>query len=724
MRNLLFIPILLVSIFAQAQDKQITLEDILKKGTFRADYVRGFSSMQDGEHYTEIEKGDLVKKSFQTGQKVSTFDFYSNLKYEGKKLKISSFKFNDAEDKMLIFTQPKRIYRRSALYKVFVYDLKSKELSLISKDRVLHASFSPQSDKVAFVRDNDLYYKDLYANETIRITNDGGGNIINGNCDWVYEEEFGFTKAFQWSPDGNYLAFYRFDQSQVPEFTMMYFRKLYPSKYEFKYPKAGDPNSTIKIGLYNMRKAETEFLEFKEEYIPRIKWTNYDNRLIVYTLNRHQNQLRFYAVNPRTLNDRMIYEETNKYYVDVNDEITFLKNENAFVHTSEKSGYNHIYYYDISSQRATQITKGNWDVSSLFGVDENDYGLVYEDTRRIYYLSSEKSPLERNLYSIGINGNDKKDLTPEKGTHRISFSKKFKYFVDNFSNVSTPNIYSMKNNRGETVRVLKDNAKLKNKMTQYNLSQLKLITVKGAAGDDLNAWIIKPKNVNANQKYPLIMYQYSGPGSQSVTNTFGARDFWWYQMLAQQGYTIACVDGRGTGARGEEFKKMTYQQLGKYESEDQIAAAQSLARKYNFIDKDRIGIWGWSYGGYMSSICITKGAEVFKSAIAVAPVTSWRYYDNIYTERYMRTPQENPDGYDDNSPINMVDKLKGNYLLIHGSGDDNVHYQNTMEMINAMIAAGVEYDSEIYPNRNHSIYGGNTRYHLYKRMTDFWLEKL
>ncbi len=723
MRNLLFIPLLLVGLFTQAQDQQITLDDLLKKGTFRADYVRGFSSMKDGEHYTEIEKGHLVKKSFATGNKVSTFDFYSNLKFEGKKLKIASFKFNDAENKMLIFTEPEKIFRRSALYKVFVYDIENEQLNLISEEKILHASFSPQSDKVAFVRDNNLFYKDLNTAQIVQITQDGGGNIINGNCDWVYEEEFGFTKAFQWSPNGNYIAFYRFDQTQVPEFTMMYFRKLYPTKYEFKYPKAGDPNSTLKIGLYDIKKAKTEFLEYEEEYIPRIKWTNYDNKLVIYTLNRHQNQLRFYAVNPKNLRGRKIYEETNKYYVDVNDEITFLKNENAFVHTSEKSGYNHIYYYDISSQRAKQITKGNWDVTSLFGVDEVDLGQVYEDTRTVYYLSSEQSPLERNLYSININGYDKKNLTPEKGTHRISFSNQFKYFVDNYSNVSTPNVYAMKNNSGKTVRVLKDNAKLKKQMAKFELSDLNLTQIPLKNNLKLNAWIIKPTNIEAGKKYPLIMYQYSGPGSQSVANSFAPRDYWWYQMLAQQGYVIACVDGRGTGSRGEEFKKMTYQQLGKYESDDQIAAAQYLG-SLDYIDANRMGIWGWSYGGYMSSICITKGADVFKSAIAVAPVTSWRYYDNIYTERYMRTPQENPDGYDDNSPINMVDKLKGNYLLIHGSGDDNVHYQNTMEMINAMIDANVEYDSEIYPNRNHSIYGGNTRIHLYKRMTDFWLEKL
>ena len=348
---------------------------------------------------------------------------------------------------------------------------------------------------------------------------------------------------------------------------------------------------------------------------------------------------------------------------------------------------------------------------------------IDEVSNLIYYTSTEESPLERNLYSIRANGNSKTRITPEKGWHSISFSNKFKFFVDDYSTTTVPSIFTMKASNGALLRVIKDNANLRKRMQQFDLQPLQLIKVPVSKDVVLNGWMLKPANAKPGQKVPLIMFQYSGPGSQQVANKFSGGNFWWYQMLVQQGYAVACVDGRGTGFRGEEFKKMTYQQLGKYESDDQIAAAKYFG-KMDFIDKDRIGIWGWSYGGYMSSICIAKGADVFKSAIAVAPVTNWRYYDNIYTERYMRTPQENPTGYDDNSPINMVKKIKGNYLLIHGSGDDNVHYQNTMEMINAMVEADVTYDSEIYPNRNHGIYGGNTRYHLYQKMTRFWLEKL
>jgi dipeptidyl-peptidase-4 len=723
MKNLAIIILALFSLGLNAQKKQVTLEDIWKKGTFRGDFVRGFSSTESGEAYRVIEEGELIERSFKTGSKVKSYDFYKDLSYDGDKLNISSYRFSADGKKMLLFTAGQQIYRRSSAYKVYLYDIENKKTTLVNESNILHASFSPTSDRIAFVKDNNMHLYSISDNETVQITTDGNKNIINGNCDWVYEEEFGFTKAYQWSPDGKYLAFYRFDQTAVPEFTMMYFRKLYPTKYEFKYPKAGDPNSTLKIGLYNLRKEQTEYLEYEEEYIPRIKWTQYDKQLIIFTLNRHQNQLRFYKVNPKNLRDEKVYEENNKYYVEVSDEITFLKSENAFVHTSERNGYNHIYYYNMRTKRPRQLTKGNWDVVKLYGVDESSEGQVYEDQRKIYYSSAEKSPMERNLYSIKITGDEKKLITPNKGWNTISWSKQFKYFLENYSNVNTPPVYTLKDNTGKTIRVLKDNARLKNKLTNYDISPQELIKVRLDKGLMLNGWMIKPSNFKVGEQYPLIMFQYSGPGSQQVTNRYPGGNYWWYQMLAQKGYVIACVDGRGTGFRGEEFKKMTYQQLGKYETDDQIAAAQYFGN-LDFIDNNRIGIWGWSYGGYMSSICIAKGADVFKSAIAVAPVTNWRYYDNIYTERYMRTPQENPDGYDDNSPINMVDKIKGNYLLIHGSGDDNVHYQNTMEMINAMIKADVEFDSEIYPNRNHGIYGGNTRYHLYKKMTDFWLKKL
>ncbi|MBP6456567.1 MAG: S9 family peptidase [Chitinophagaceae bacterium] len=717
MKYIIFISFFLINTIAIAQNKKITLDDIWRKGTFRQEGISGFKSMNDGKHYSEINKNnELVKVEFESGKSVLTIVNFGDLKFAGKNIDVQEYEFNTKENKLLLFTEGEQIYRHSALYNVYIYDIETKNLQPVFDKKIMHASFSPLSDKVAYVFENNLYFYNLTSKETISITKDGNKNIINGNCDWVYEEEFGFTKAFEWSPDGLNIAYYRFDQTEVPEYNFSMYENLYPTDYKYKYPKAGENNSKIQLGIYSIvNKKDKKIEAFGCEYIPRIKWNHFNNQLIVYCMNRLQNRLELVQVNPTTFIKTSIFEESNSRYIEINDNITFLKKRNAFVYTSEKSGYNHIYFYDVNAQKSTAITRGNFDIDELYGVSPNETS--------VFYSSTEKSPLERNLYSSSIDGKTKKIITPEKGTHAISFSKTFDYYLDNFSNSTTAPIYSINSIDGKTNRMLKNNEALTKKMKEFELSPLKFITVKNEQGDDLNAWIIEPTNKISEKKYPLLMFQYSGPNSQQVANKFQGGNFWWYQMLAQQGYAIACVDGRGTGFRGEEFRKCTYKQLGKLESDDQIFAAKEFA-KMDIIDKDRIGIWGWSYGGYMSSICIMKGADVFKTAIAVAPVTNWRYYDNIYTERYMRTPQENPTGYDENSPVFMTKKLKGNYLLIHGTADDNVHYQNAIEMQNALINDNKEFDSEAYPNKNHGIYGGNTRYHLYNKMTKFLLEKL
>ena len=379
------------------------------------------------------------------------------------------------------------------------------------------------------------------------------------------------------------------------------------------------------------------------------------------------------------------------------------------------NGYNHLYLYDLEANTSSFITRGDWEVTALYDVDE--------ERNVLYYTSTEFSPLERNLFSIRLNGEDKVCLTPDKGWHENEFSNGFEFFLDKYSYRNVPPVFSIKNRNGNLVRVIKENAGLREKMKQYAWSELTFLDVDNAAGIPLHGYMIKPSDFNPSTKYPLLMFQYSGPGSQQVMNQFGPQNFWWHQYLAQKGYIIVCFDGTGTGFRGDAFRKKTYQQLGKFESDDQIFLARYFA-KQPFIDASRIGIWGWSYGGFMSSTCIMKGSDVFKAAIAVAPVTNWRYYDNIYTERYMRLPSENADGYDSNSPVNMVDQLKGKFLLIHGSADDNVHLQNSMMLVNAMIKANKEFDSEYYPNKNHGISGGNTRYHLFKRMTRFLEENL
>ncbi|MBL7767101.1 MAG: S9 family peptidase [Chitinophagaceae bacterium] len=714
-----FLFLLLIPCAAIAQNsKTITLEDIWSKPTFRQEMVTGFRSMKDGLHYTEINDGKLVKVRFQDGQEDGVILNMKDLKWEKTELKIDDYAFNADETKLLLFTESENIYRRSILNKVYIYDLSSKELKQLKSEKVLHATFSPLSDKVAYVYQQNLYYLDLLIDETVAVTDDGNYNILNGNCDWVYEEEFEFTRAYEWSPNGDFIAYYRFDQSAVPEYNFAIYDKLYPTDYKYKYPKAGEKNSEVSIHLYHLKNGKTVTCDLGEEtdfYVPRIKMNPFNNSLIVFHLNRKQNHLELLQVNAKTGITDPIYNETNEYYIEINDDLHFLKNRNTFIYTSEKNGYRHLYFHDIEANRSTQITQGNWEVASVYGVDEKN--------NMLYYLSTENSPMERNLFKIQLNGEGKTNLTPGQGVHSIDFSEGFAYFMDKYSYINTPPTYSIRNSQGELIRTLKNNENLKKKMQEYGVSPLELIEVPTPQGVALNGWMIKPKDFNANKKYPLLMFQYSGPGSQQVLNQFGGRDFFWYQMLAQKGYIIVCVDGTGTGGRGESFKKKTYLQLGKYESDDQIEVAKYFAQQ-SYIDASRIGIWGWSFGGYMSSICILKGADVFKTAIAVAPVTNWRYYDNIYTERYMLTPKENAKGYDDNSPVNMVSKLKGNYLLIHGTADDNVHYQNALEMQKALIDANKDFDSEAYPNKNHGISGGVTRLHLYRRLTNYILEKL
>ncbi|MBK8145089.1 MAG: S9 family peptidase [Bacteroidetes bacterium] len=705
------------TLYAQGK-KEISLEDIFTKGTFKQDMVAGFRSLKDGKYYSELSKENVLQKvSFETGKPEATIVNFKELRFNGEELKIDDYSFNENETKLLLFAESENIYRRSVLHRAYVYDIQSKKIEQVRKEKVLHASFSPLSDKVAYVFDNNLYYYDIVTNETVQITEDGNYNSINGNCDWVYEEEFEFTRAYEWSDKGDFIAFYHFDQTQVPEYSFPVYDKLYPTEYKYKYPKAGEKNSIVTIKIFTIEEARTVICDIGEDediYIPRIKINPFNNTLVVYKLNRLQNHLELYEINSRNGKSKLIYNETNKYFVEIHDNITFLKNSKGFVYTSEKDGFNHIYVHDMESGESTQITRGKWEVTEIEGVDEK--------ANLVYFMSTEVSPLDRQLYEITLQGNAKRCITPEAGWHDITYNSDYSYFLDKHSEINKVSTFTLvsKNN---AKRLLKDNADLKNKMREYQLSEFELFKVPGKDGTLLNGWLLKPHNFSEDNQYPLLMFQYSGPGSQQVMNQFAIGNMWWYQLLAQNGYIIVCVDGTGTGFRGEEFKKKTYLQLGKYESDDQIAVAKYFAQQPN-IDSTRIGIWGWSYGGYMSSICLLKGADIFKTGIAVAPVTNWRYYDNIYTERYMRTPQENAKGYDDNSSVNMIDKLKGNYLLIHGSADDNVHLQNAMVMVDALIKSNKDFDSEIYPNKNHGIGGGVTRLQLFRRITNYILEKL
>ena len=721
----LFVLFLLFPLIINAQTKKITLEDIYKKGTFRAESIQGFNSMKDGNFYFENVADNIVKKSFETGETVETIIKKGEAKTkDGTSLSLSDIEWSDDEKKILIFTDREFIYRRSSKAKVYVFDLKNKSTQQIDDAKILHASLSPDASQIAFVKDNNLFIKNLTTNKTLAITKDGKWNkIINGNCDWVYEEEFSFSKAFAWSNTGNYLAFYKFNETKVPEFAFTIFDSLYPTQYSYKYPKAGDANSTISINIYNVKTGKTVKADIGSEtdiYIPRIKWMANNDKLCVYWLNRLQNHLKLLSTDAITGKSSVFYEEKNKYYVDINDDIHFFKDGNTFLFSSEKDGMNSLYLGDIKNKKNHQLITPTAELSELYGVDE--------EHDRIFYSLAD-NVRNRMPYCYDLKSNKQISLSNKIGTHRITYNSNYSYYVDYYSTATTPNVISLKNtnqviaNIDYIGKILKDNSKLKNLITNvYQLLTPEFVMFKNSEGTELCSWILKPSNFDSTKKYPVLFSNYGGPGSQQVSNNWGSINMWQH-MLSQQGYIIVCVDNTGTGFRGEEFKKKTYLQLGKYEIQDQIDVAKYIAT-LPFVDGTRIGHWGWSYGGFMSSLAITKGADIFKTAIAVAPVTNWRYYDNIYTERFMRTPQENAKGYDENSPINHVNKIKGNYLIIHGTADDNVHFQNSVMMIDEMIKKNIDFESGYYPNKNHGIRGGNTSFHLYSKMTRFILENL
>jgi len=710
-RTILIIFSALASIICFSQNKQITLEDIwLNYSLFPKSYSN-LNSLNSGEHYSMLERVDkgqeIIKYNFKTGKKNRTV--FKSKDFDIKR--ISNYKFSEDENLILLATESKSIYRysREAIY--YVYNVHNNKIKKLHDKKVRYPSFSPDGKKIAFIFENNLFIKNITNGNLNQITNDGKENyIINGASDWVYEEEFKLVKGFAWSGNSKTIAYYKFDESHVRKFSMDLFKnKLYPQQEEFKYPKAGEKNSTVNIYFYNTDDKINKliFTEKDYEYIPRIKWTEDPNVLSLTGLNRHQNKLDFILANYSDGTNKVLFSEEDKYYIDINDNLTFLPN-NYFIWTSEKDGYNHIYLKGLDGSEE-QLTNGAWEVTSFDGLDS--------DNMQIFYRSTEEGSINRTLYVLDLETGKRKKLSKDIGTNSVKFSKGLKYYINSYSNANIPPVYSLHKSDGKELKILEDNKDFQTTISEYNITAKEFFKI--PIGDyELNSWIIKPPNFDKNKEYPLFMFLYGGPGSQKVLNQFESGNYFWHQMLAQQGYIVACVDNRGTGGKGSEFKKMTYKELGKYELIDQIEAAKYFG-KLNYIDSKRIGIQGWSYGGYMSSLAITKGSDFFKLAIAVAPVTNWRYYDNIYTERYMQTPQENASGYDENSPINFVDKLTGKYLLIHGSADDNVHVQNTYEMTSALVKANKQFDLFIYPDKNHGIYGGNTRLHLYKKMTDF-----
>lgn len=709
-----------LSVFGQ---QKITIEEIYG-GAFRAKGMDELQSMKNTNQYTVLNY-DNASRSMQ----IDLYDFATlkklNTLIDTKSSPvladgIDSYTFSADEKLILIANNSTQIYRHSFTADYYLYDTTTKKVSKLFDFQVQEPTFSPDGKKIAFARENNLYVYDIASKEIVALTTDGKKNsIINGITDWVYEEEFAFVRAFDWSKDSQKLAYIRFDESQVPEFSMSIFKKdLYPTVETFKYPKAGEKNSEVSLHIYNVASKGTQKVnlsQYSDFYIARMKWTNEANVLSAQVLNRHQDNLDLLFIDGNSGATKVVLNEKDKAYIDVTDNLTFLK-DNSFIWTSEKDGFNHIYHYDTTGKLKNQLTKGNWEVTNYYGFDEK--------TNTVFYQSVENGSINRDVYSISLNGKNKVRLSKTTGTNAATFSPNFQYFINTFSSATQPTTYTLNEaKKGVQVQVIENNEALATKLKAYNLSAKEFFVLKTDKGNELNAWILKPKDFDPSKKYPVLMYQYSGPGSQQVNNDWNSADDYWFQMVAQQGYIVACVDGRGTGFKGADFKKVTQKELGKYEVEDQIDAAKVIGN-YLYVDKNRIGIWGWSFGGFMASNCILKGNDVFKMAIAVAPVTNWRFYDSIYTERYMQTPQENASGYDENSPINHVDKLKGKFLLIHGSADDNVHVQNSMQMMEALIQANKQFDSQIYPDKNHGIYGGKTRIQLFTKMTNFIKENL
>ncbi|WP_339887571.1 S9 family peptidase [uncultured Flavobacterium sp.] len=721
-RKFLFgILFLFTSLSIVAQQK-ITLEEIWS-GAFRTQSMDELQAMKNTNQYTVLDFNRTSRSTqidlydFATLEKVSTL---IDSKDFPELTSIDSYTFDKAEKKILIASNSAPIFRHSFTADYFVYDISSKKLSKFTSKQIQEPTFSSDGTKIAYAFENNLYVYDELSGSHLQITSDGKKNsIINGITDWVYEEEFAFVRAYDWNSNGTKIAYIRFDESEVPEFSMdMYNQGLYPTQEVFKYPKAGEKNAVVSLYMYDLKTGKSQKInlgDYTDFYIPRIKWTNDSNILSVQVMNRHQNNLDLHFVDSNSGKTTIVLNEKDKAYVDITDNLTFLK-DNSFIWTSEKDGFNHIYHYDKNGKLKKQITSGKWEVTNYYGFNEK--------SGMIYYQSVENGSINRDVYSIKIDGKSKTRLSSKTGTNGATFSPNFDYYINSFSSATQAPSYTLNESKsGKEIKKILSNEEAEEKLAKYGVSAKEFFTLKTEKGHELNAYIIKPADFDASKKHPVFMTQYSGPGSQEVHNSWNSYNDYWFYMLAQKGYIIVCVDGRGTGFKGADFKKVTYKELGKYEVEDQIDAAKVIG-KYDYVDASRIGIWGWSYGGFMSSNCILKGNDVFKTAIAVAPVTSWRYYDSIYTERYMQTPQENASGYDDNSPINHVKKLKGNYLLIHGTADDNVHVQNTMKMVEALVQANKQFDWAIYPDKNHGIYGGATRLQLFTKMTNFIQEKL
>lgn len=719
--------------FAQG-GKALDLKEI-NSGKFSPENIYGVVPMPDGEHYTQrnAEGTQIVKYSFRTGEPVEVvFDVAKARECPFKKF--DSYQFSPDGSKILIATETTPIYRHSYTAVHYLYPVKRNDKGVTTNNIVEKLSdggpqqapvFSPDGNLVAFVRDNNIFLvKLLYGNSESQVTEDGKLNsVLNGIPDWVYEEEFGFNRALEFNADNTMLAYVRFDESEVPSYTFPLFAgeaprnnalQDYPGEYTYKYPKAGYPNSKVSVHTFDIKSKVTRQVKLPidaDGYIPRIRFTQDPNKLAIMTLNRHQNRFDMYFADPRSTVCKLALRDESPYYINENvfDNIRFYPDNFSFV--SDKSGYPHLYWYSMNGNLIKQVTSGNYEVKSFIGWNP--------DTNEFYYTSNEESPMRQAVYKIDRKGKKVK-LSNQQGTNSPIFSSSMKYFMNKFTSLDTPMLITLNDNTGKVLKTLVTNDKLKEKLAGYAIPQKEFFTFKTTEGVDLNGWMMKPVNFDPSKRYPVLMFQYSGPGSQQVLDKWGIS---WETYMASLGYVVACVDGRGTGGRGSEFQKCTYLNLGVKEAKDQVEAAKYLGG-LPYVDKGRIGIWGWSFGGYMTIMSMSEGTPVFKAGVAVAAPTDWKYYDTVYTERFMRTPKENAEGYKAASAFSRADNLHGNLLLVHGMADDNVHFQNCTEYAEHLVQLGKQFDMQVYTNRNHSIYGGNTRNHLYTKLTNFFLNNL
>ena len=764
MKNkLIFLLGMLLSGYASAQKTEdVTMSDIWLQYKFFGSSVEGFHPLKNGDSYSTLEPeagnpnlNDVLVHSYQTGQVTDTLLLNRWLVPQDsmKLVHFSDYILSADESKVLIPTHPVKIYRRSSTCTYFIFDRKTKKTTALSAPGGQRdAAFSPDGKSVAFCRDNNLFIKNLETGEEKQATNSGEKNkIINGTTDWVYEEEFEFTRAWQWSPDGKRLAYMQFDETDVPEYTIQFFndKELYPENYTYKYPKVGEKNSIVKVFMYDLETGKTALVDIgteTDQYIPRMKWTDDANELCITRMNRLQNHLDLLIADWKQMTwnsspnarykaagwvpTRVMFTEENARYIDIHDNLTFLHHNQQFLWTSEQDGHNHIYIYNTADGKLVrQVTSGDWEVTAFYGYDEATGTIYYQGTETNTPATpapnlpaSHSNPLERTLCSIQEDGSGKVFLPTRPGSNDAEFSSNFHFFLHSWSDANTPPYYTMDATGGGTLRVLESNADLISAIQGYHHTRKTFFSFPAADGKTLHGWMMLPVNFKKGKKYPVMMYLYGGPGSQEVLNGWDYNYMYW-TYLNEHGYIVACIDNRGTGGQGEEFKKMTYKKLGQLEVDDQIAGANWMGSQ-PYVDKSRIGVWGWSFGGYMRSLLIEKGASVYKMAIAVAPVIDWRFYDSIYTERYMQDNKTNKEGYDTGSPINFTGQIKGKFMLVHGLSDDNVHYQNTATFLNALYRNNVVFTQYTFPNKNHSISGGNTHYYLFCRMAEFILANL